>query len=122
MSPDDAEVRALQHNMQTRWDGFVHLLHRPRNGKSAEYAVVFTPVTKEDAAPVQRFATLDDLKEFLSVDLHLPPSSMVGALEGVVRREGVGVIYPVAASLRQLRKLGWFKKPISAPPPSHTPH
>jgi hypothetical protein len=88
-----------------QWDGFVHILRHHRNGKAQEYPLVFTPITREGAAPVQRFSTLDDLKSFLTEDLHLNPNSFQGALDEM-RGTGAGSIYPVTLTTRQIKKLG----------------
>ncbi len=104
-SPDDSLVKLLQREARTQWDGFVHILRPYRNGKAQEYSLVFTPITREDFAPVHRFATLDDLELFLTEDIHLNPDSFQGALEEM-RRTGAGSIYPVTLTTRQMKKLG----------------
>jgi hypothetical protein len=105
MSPDDPLVKLLQQESRTRWDGFVHILRHHGNGKAQDYSLVYTPITREGAAPVQRFSTLDDLRLFLTDDLHLSPSSSQVALDEM-RRTGAGSIYPVTLTTRQLKKLG----------------
>ena len=104
-SPDDSLVKLLQQESRTRWDGFVHILRRHGNGKAQEYSLVFTPVTREGFAPVQRFSTLDDLHAFLTEDLHLSAGAAQGAVDEM-RRTGAGSIYPVPLTTRQLKKLG----------------
>ena len=104
-SPDDSLVKLLQQQARTQWDGFVHILRNHGNGKTQEYSLVFTPITREDFAPVQRFTALDDLKLFLAEDLNLNPSSFQGALDEM-RRTGAGSIYPVTLTTRQIKKLG----------------
>jgi hypothetical protein len=104
-SPDDSLVKLLQQEPRTRWDGFVHVLRHHGNGKAQDYSLVFTPVTREGAAPVRRFSTLDDLKVFLTEDLHLSPSSFQGALDEM-KRTGAGSIYSVSLTTRQLKQLG----------------
>ena len=98
-------VKVLQQESRTWWDGFVHILHHHGNGKEQEYSLVFTPVTREGFAPVQRFSTLADLRSFLADDLHLSPNSLQGALDEM-RRTGAGSISPVTLTTRQLKKLG----------------
>jgi hypothetical protein len=104
-SPDDWLVKLLQHESRTRWDGFVHILRRHGNGKAQDYSLVFSPITREGFAPVQRFSTVDDLRLFLIEDLHLSPGASRGALDEM-RRTGAGSIYPVTLTARQLKKLG----------------
>ena len=104
-SPDDSLVKLLQQESRTRWDGFVHILRRHGNGKAQDYSLVFTPITREGFAPVQRFSTLHELKLFLIEDLHLSPGASEGALDEM-RRTGAGSIYPLTLTTRQLKKLG----------------
>ena len=105
-SPDDSLVKLLlQQESRTRWDGFVHILRHHGNGKAQEYSLVFTPITGEGFAPVQRFSTLDDLNSFLTEDLHLSLGAAQGAMDEM-RRTGAGSIYPVTLTTRQLKKLG----------------
>lgn len=104
-SPNDSLVKLLQQEARTQWDGFVHILRHHGNGKAQEYSLVFTPITREDFAPVQRFGVLEDLKTFLTEDLHLNPNSFEGALDEM-RRTGAGSIYPVTLTTRQIKKLG----------------
>jgi len=104
-SPHDSLVKLLQQELRTRSDGFIHVLRHHGNGKTHDYSLVFTPITREGAAPVRRFATLDDLKEFLTEELHLKASSLQEALDDM-RRTGAGSIHPVALTARQLKKLG----------------
>jgi|SRR5579871_751820 len=104
-SPDDSLVKLLQQEYRTPWDGSVHILRNHGNGKAQDYSLVFTPITRADFAPVQRFSTLDDLSEFLIEDLHLSPSASQGALDEM-KRTGAGSIYPVTLTTRQLKKLG----------------
>lgn len=104
-SPNDPLVKVLQQEARTQWDGFVHILRHHGNGKAEEYSLVFTPITREDFAPVRRFATLDELKSFLAEDLRLNPNSFQGALDEM-RRTGAGSIYPVTLTTRQIKKLG----------------
>jgi hypothetical protein len=104
-SPDDPLVKLLQQEARTQWDGFVHILRRHGNGKAQEYSLVFTPITREDFAPVRRFTTIDDLQSFLTEDLHLNPNLFQGALDEM-RRTGAGSIYPVTLTTRQIKKLG----------------
>lgn len=104
-SPDDALVKLLQHESRTRWDGFVHILRHNGNGKPKNFSLVFTPVTREGVAPVRRFSTLEDLRLFLSEELHLSPSSLQSALDEM-KRAGAGSIYPLNLTTRQLKKLG----------------
>jgi hypothetical protein len=54
---------------------------------------------------VRRFSTLQDLRLFLSEDLHLSPCSLQGALDEM-KRAGAGSIHPVTLTTRQLKKLG----------------
>lgn len=103
-NPDDSLVKLLQQEARTRWDGFVHILRHHGDGKAQEYSLVFTPIMREGAAPVQRFSTLDDLKSFLTDNLHLNPNSFEGALDEM-RRTGAGSIYPVTLTTRQIKKL-----------------
>ena len=104
-SPGDALVKVLQQEARTQWDGSVHILRHHGNGKPQEYSLVFAPVRREGAAPVQRFSTLDELKSFLSDDLRLNVSSLHDALDEM-RRTGAGSIYPVTLTTRQIKKLG----------------
>jgi hypothetical protein len=104
-SPSDPLIKSLQHEARTLWDGFVHILRHNGNGHPPEYSLVFTPVTREGFAPVQRFPTLEDLRTFLIADLRLSPNSFQNALDDV-RRTGAGSIYPVTLTTRQIRKLG----------------
>ncbi len=104
-SPDDPLVKVLQHETLTHWEGFIHILRHQGNGGVPEYSLVFAPVTREGAVPVQRFPTVDDLKSFLAEDLHLAPSAFQGALDET-KRTGSGSIYPVTLTTRQIKKLG----------------
>jgi hypothetical protein len=104
-SPGDSLVKLLQQEARTQWDGFVHIFRHHGNGKAQEYSLVFTPITREDFAPVRRFSTLDDLKWFLAKDLHLDLNSFQSALDEM-RRSGAGSIYPVTLTTRQIKKLG----------------
>jgi len=103
-SPADPVVKLLQQEARMQWDGFLHILRYHANGKTQAYSLVFTPIIREGAAPVQRFSSLDDLTSFLTEDLHLNPSSFQAALEEM-RRSGAGSIYPVALTTRQIKKL-----------------
>jgi hypothetical protein len=104
-SPDDSLVKLLQQEARTQWDGFVHVLRHQGNGKSQDYSLVFTPITREGAVSVLRFSTVDDLRAFLADDLHLSPSSLQGTLDEM-RRTGASSVYPVSLTTRQLKKLG----------------
>ncbi len=104
-SPDDSLVKLLQQEARTQWDGFVHILRHTGNGKTQEYSLVFTPIIGAGAAAVRRFLNLDDVKSFLTDDLHLNPSSLEAALDEM-RRTGAGSIYPVSLTTRQVKKLG----------------
>jgi hypothetical protein len=104
MSPSDPLVKQLQKMARMEWDGFLHVLRHPGNGRAREYSIVFTPITREGAAPVQRFSSLDDLKSYLTDDLHFSPSSFQSALDEM-KRTGAGSIYPVSLSTRQVKKL-----------------
>ncbi len=68
-----------------QWDGFIHILRHYGNGRAQEYSLVFTPITREDFAPVRRFSSLDDLKSFLIEELHLNPNSFEVALDEMKR-------------------------------------
>jgi hypothetical protein len=104
-SPDDSLVKLLLQESQTRWEGFVHVLRHQGNGKAQDYSLVFTPTSRAGAVPVRRFSTLEDVKLFLTEDLHLSPSSLHAAMDEM-RRTGAGSIYPVSLTTRQLKKLG----------------
>ncbi len=104
-SPDDPLVKLLQQEARTQWNGSVHVLRHHGNGKAQEYSLVFTPVTREGAAPVRRFSTLDELKSFLTGDLCLNVNSLEVALDEM-RRIGASSIYPVTLTTRQIKKLG----------------
>jgi len=105
LSPDDPVVKILQQQARKQWDGFVHLFRHHGNGRAREYSLVFTPITREDFAPVRRFPTLDDLQSFLTEGLHLNVNSFQGALDEM-KRTGAGSIYPVTLTTRQIKKLG----------------
>ena len=106
-SPDDSLVKTLQQESRTRWDGFVHVLRHQGNGRAQDYALVFTPITREGAEPVRRFSSLEDLTLFLTHDLRLNPSSIQGPLDEM-KRTGAGFIHPVNLTTRQLKKLGVY--------------
>ncbi|MGD1071980.1 MAG: hypothetical protein ABSB15_17745 [Bryobacteraceae bacterium] len=101
MSPDDPLVRALQREAKEQHQGFIHIL---RHGP--EYSVIFAPHHGAGGAvPARRFANRDELRQFLTEDVHLRASSIDEAFDEV-RRSGAGSIYPVAMTARQAKKLG----------------
>src|SRR5579863_8660513 len=50
-SPNDPEVKRLQQEAGTQWEGFVHILRHPDDGKIPEYSLVFAPITRDGAVP-----------------------------------------------------------------------
>jgi hypothetical protein len=104
-SPEDSLVKLLQQEAGSQWDGFVHILRHHANGKGQEYSLVFSPVTRDGFARVQRFSKLDDLQSFMSEELQLNPNILQSALDDM-KRTGAGSIYPVTLTTRQIKKLG----------------
>lgn len=104
-SPSDPLVKMLLREASTGWEGFIHLLRHHGNGKPGKYALVFAPITRDGAAPVRRFSSLDELTATLTDDLHLFPPAVKSALDEM-KRTGAGSIYPVLLTTRQLKKFG----------------
>ena len=101
MSPDDPLVKTLQREAREQYQGFVHILKH-----GSEYSLIFPPLYGS-GGPVaaRRFSSLDDLKQFLTDDLHLRPSSIDETLNEI-RRSGAGSMHPVTITARQATRLG----------------
>jgi hypothetical protein len=104
-SPSDPLVRALQQENKSQWDGFVHVLRHPGNGRAPGYSCVFAPVTKPDSGGVRRFSNLEDLKSFLLEELGMGAVAVQMAVDEM-SRSGAGEFYPVSLTTRQMKKLG----------------
>jgi hypothetical protein len=100
-SPDDPLVKTLQQEAKEQHQGFVHILQH-----GSEYSIIFAPIHGPGGfVAARRFSSPDDLKHFLTDDLHLGQSSIDEALDET-RRSGAGSIYPVMMTARQAKKLG----------------
>jgi hypothetical protein len=100
-SPEDPLVKTLQREAKEQHQGSVHVLKH-----GSEYSLIFPPFYGAGGSvSARRFSSIEDLKQFLTDDLHLRRNSIDEAVDEI-RRSGAGSIYPVTMTGRQAKKLG----------------
>ncbi len=103
VSPNDSRVRNLD---QPSGDGWLHLLRGLGRNGAEEYSASFAPLSGSGGAiPVRRFASLEELRDFLVGTLHIRRQSAVDALDELNNMRSA-TIFPVSLTARELKSAG----------------
>ena len=105
VSPEDSIVKALEHEVKDRKEGFIHVLRHSGNDRQ-EYSVIFAPVARPGGfVPAKHFSRIEEVRAFLLDRLRVPPSSVEDAMVELAQK-GTTSIFPVLVTTRQVKKLG----------------